>query len=200
MILRLLRRCSIIVIIAGGCLALTSATAALALHRPSIDRLQTATLSRLRADYSADPHGMSMAPMKAGVVQAAATDTQPLSTATRRAAPSRTTIQQAVPATPTPTAVQIIEPRSPTPRPRPSPQPTEEPEPTEAHEPEPTKTAEPAPTKTEDDERRTATPEPTQSPEEKPTATAVKTAPGNIATPTAGQDSIDRSGSDSGSG
>jgi hypothetical protein len=178
MMLALLRRCSIGLMVAGFCVALTSATAAMALRRPLLDRLDTATASRLRADYSADARDETMAPMDWGVIQAAAVDAAAAGgEASPVAAGTDVPGSSAGPSLSTPTpGPSVVGTPAATPRGKPSPQPTKEPKPTSTHPAGPIVTEEPAPTETEVREPTvTEEPAPTKTtlPEE-PTKTEVQ--------------------------
>jgi len=63
-----------------GCLALTSTAAALALQRPHLEWLDTDTGSQLKADYSADPRRIRIAPLDPAIIEAAASDEETLTT------------------------------------------------------------------------------------------------------------------------
>ncbi len=69
-LLRLVAFCAVLL----GCLAVTTAAAALALGRSRLERLDTETASRLQADYSADTQEIEIAPLDPQIIEAAAED------------------------------------------------------------------------------------------------------------------------------
>lgn len=71
---------ALLLLIILASLGITTTAAALALGRSNIDVLDTETASQLKADYSADPRGIRIAPLDAAIIEAAAEDERELST------------------------------------------------------------------------------------------------------------------------
>jgi hypothetical protein len=108
-----------IVALVLGCLAFTTAGAALALRRPHVEHLNTDTGSKLKADYSADPRGMRIAPLHPDVINAAVADEEALTTAST--SPRRVEPAQLPAEPPTETRGQATETPAPARTPTPAP-------------------------------------------------------------------------------
>src|SRR3970282_775792 len=150
----------VIIIVMLGSVVLAGVASTIALARAGSDRLEADLSSALRADYSADPNSIRLAPLSRDIIDAAREDSENLEG--RRgephqipifypsgAAPSPTPRSQPT-ATPEVTPTTVSSPTlPPTPPPTPGPTPSvpvATPTPTAASTPNPTDTATPTPT------------------------------------------------------